>query len=155
MTINLNRVTITGYLAQEPALIDLPAGQRACELRIACNRRWQHQLTGRWEEWADFFDARIVGALAPIAHRRLRTGHGVAIDGRLSNQRSDCNDPAYRFATIIIAEEVQFLTPTPGAPAPELERDGGLHPRTPRPGDLLVAGEDEHGRHPRDARGVP
>lgn len=110
MTINLNRVTITGYLAQEPVLIDLPAGQQACELRIACNRRWQHQLTGKWEEWADFFDARIVGGLAPIAHRRLRTGHGIAIDGRLTTRRASCNDPTHRSESVILAEDVQFLT---------------------------------------------
>lgn len=45
MSINLNRVKMTGYLAQELELIDLPAGQQACEPRIACNRRSQHQLT--------------------------------------------------------------------------------------------------------------
>jgi single stranded DNA-binding protein len=115
MSINLNRVTVTGYLAQEPVLLDLPAGQRACELRIACNRRWQHKLTGVWEEWADFFDARIVGALASIAHRRLQTGHAIAIDGRLSNQRSRCSDPAHRSEIVILVDEIQFLTKTAAA----------------------------------------
>jgi single-strand DNA-binding protein len=148
MTINLNRVTITGYLAREPELIDLPAGQQACKLRIACNRRRQHQLTGTWQEWADFFDARIPGALAPIAHRRLRTGHVIAIDGRLSNQRSGCNDPAHRLATVIIAEEIQFLTkPTDAHPTTPIP--GTPHQQAPpHPGDMLVTDEDEPGAPP-------
>jgi single stranded DNA-binding protein len=137
---NLNHVTVTGNLAQEPALLDLPAGQCACELRIACNRRRQNKLTGVWDEWTDFFDARIVGALAPVAHRRLRKGHGVAIDGRLSTQPSRCEDPIHRSETVILVDEIQFLTRAADAEHTALER-GALHPKALRPGDVLVTDE--------------
>ena len=147
MSINLNRVTITGYLAQEPALIDLPAGQQACELRIACNRRWQHQLTGRWQEWADFFDARIVGGLAPIAQHRLHVGHAIAIDGRLTTQCSPTNNANDYRSTVIIAEEVQFLTPTTKSHPTTTIEPQPLPGQTAdasgtRAGDLLVSDED-------------
>jgi single stranded DNA-binding protein len=137
---NLNHVTVTGNLAQEPALLDLPAGQCACELRIACNRRWQNKLTGVWDEWADFFDARIIGALAPVAHRRLRKGHGVAIDGRLSTQPSRCEDPIHRSETVILVDEIQFLTRASDTEHTALE-PGALHPKALRPGDVLVTDE--------------
>jgi single stranded DNA-binding protein len=134
---NLNRVTVTGNLAQEPLLLDLPAGQCACELRIACSRRWQHKLTGVWDEWTDFFDARIVGGLAPTAHRRLRSGHGVAIDGRLSTQPCRCDDPTHRSEILILVDEIQFLTRTAGA-QPATLGPVAPHPEALRPEDVPI-----------------
>ena len=93
-----------------------------------------------WDEWTDFFDARIIGGLAPIAHGRLRTGHGVAIDGRLSTQPCRCNDPTHRSEIVILVEEIQFLTRAAGGKPASLG-PGALYPGSLRPEDMLVTNE--------------
>jgi single stranded DNA-binding protein len=110
MSYNLNRVTVTGYLARDPVLLGMPSGHSVCKLHVACNRKWQNKLTGAWVKRADFFDVWVLGPLAPTTHKSLRTGSGVAVDGRLYGQRTHCNHPEHRHEVVIIAEEIQFIT---------------------------------------------
>jgi single-strand DNA-binding protein len=109
MGINLNRVMITGNLTQEPVLLEHPSAHRICELHVGCNRKMQNHLTGEWHEWADYFHVRVFGGLAPVVHRRLRKGSGIAIDGRLASRRTECSDPGHEWEVIVIAEAVQFI----------------------------------------------
>jgi single-strand DNA-binding protein len=106
---NLNHVTATGYLARDPELRDLPSGHQICEMYVACNNRWHNKLTGKWDGWTDYFNVRVFGALAPIAHRRLHKGSGVAIDGRLTSEPARCSNPEHRSEVLILAEHMQFI----------------------------------------------
>lgn len=107
---NLNHVTATGYLAEDPVLRSLPSGHQICEMRIASSHAWENKLTGKWEQWSDFFDVRVFGAFAPIAHHNLRKGSGVAIDGRLSSKPTRCSDPSHREEIVVLAENMQFIS---------------------------------------------
>jgi single-strand DNA-binding protein len=106
---NLNHVTATGYLARDPVLRDLPSGHQICEMHVASNNRWHNKLTGKWDEWTDYFNVRVFGAFAPIAHRCLHKGSGVAIDGRLTSEPARCSDPEHRSEVLILAEHMQFI----------------------------------------------
>jgi single-strand DNA-binding protein len=107
---NLNHVTTTGYLTEDPMLRSLPSGHQICEMRIASNRSWKNKITGRWEQWTDFFPVRVFGSFAPIAHRNLRKGSGVAIDGRLSSGPSLYGDPEHRSEIVVLVENLQFMS---------------------------------------------
>ena len=117
---NLNRVTITGYLVRDPTPRSLPTGQSVCEMRIACHRRRQEELTGSWVQWVEYCDARIIGRFALTALQRLREGSAVAIEGRLSSQPSCCENPEHRRGMFVLARKVQFLEADalPGNEAP-------------------------------------
>jgi single-stranded DNA-binding protein len=52
---------------------------------------------------------RVFGALAPVAHRCLHKGSGVAIDGRLTSEPARCSDPEHRSEVLVLAEHMQFI----------------------------------------------
>jgi single-strand DNA-binding protein len=114
MTVNLNQVAITGNLSRDPVLVELASGHIVCEMQIASHRRSRDEVTGAWEEWADFFTVKAFGFQARTTHEHLCKGQGVAVSGRLSSRRTHSPDPEYPWATEIIAEAVQFLSPPPG-----------------------------------------
>jgi single stranded DNA-binding protein len=106
---NLNRVTISGYLACDPVHSVLPYGTSVCDICIACHRKHRNKLTGVWKDRVDYVDARAIGPLAPVLYERLHTGNGVAIDGRLSSAPSQCEHPDHRSKVIIVIEDIQFI----------------------------------------------
>ena len=79
---NLNHITVTGHLTEDPVLRSLPSGHQICDMRVASSRSWQNRLTGEWERWSDFFDVRVFGSFAPIVHRTL---HFTRPKGNLSS----------------------------------------------------------------------
>jgi single stranded DNA-binding protein len=111
MTVNLNQVAVTGNLTRDPALVTLASGHVICEMQLAVHRRSQDQITGVWQEWADYFTVKAFGFQARTAHRHLRRGHGVGISGRLSSRRLPDGGEEPHHAVEIIAEAVQFLSP--------------------------------------------
>jgi single-strand DNA-binding protein len=110
---NLNHVTVTGYLAEDPVLHSLPSGHQICEMRVASTQTWENKLTGQWQRWSDYFDVHVFGSFAPIAHRNLHKGSGVAIDGRLSSRPIHCSDPSHRQEIYVLSEHMQFITNVP------------------------------------------
>jgi single-strand DNA-binding protein len=109
LMVNLNRISLTGYLARDPTLRELPSGKSVCDMLVACNHKWQDHFTGAEEERVDHLDVRATGALAARAHQYLRTGSTVAIEGRLSNQPTFCHDPAHRREVLVLVRLMQFM----------------------------------------------
>jgi single stranded DNA-binding protein len=139
MAINLNRVTITGYLIRDPVLHGPSPEKNVCDMSIACHRRWQDKLTGSWEEWIDYIKVRAVDSLAPLANEHLRQGSSVAIDGRIASQRADCNDPEHAWEMIVLAEEMQLIPKTPSnhQASPDPRAELGAENGAPRVLDAL------------------
>ena len=108
---NLNQVALTGTLTRDPKLVELPSGHVICAMQIASNRTSRNDVTGAWEEWADFFTVKTFGFQARTCHEYLGKGKAVAISGRLSSRRTHSTDPEQDWATEVIAENVQFLSP--------------------------------------------
>jgi single-strand DNA-binding protein len=115
MTVNLNQVAITGNLTRDPTLVTLPSGHVICELRLASHHRKRDEVSGAWQEWADYFTVKAFGFQARTSHKGLSKGSGVAISGRLSSRRVTDPDGAPRHVAEIIAEAVQFLARPPGS----------------------------------------
>ncbi len=111
MMANLNRVTLTGYLVRDPTPRSLPSGQSACDMRIACHRRCQEELTGSWLQWVDYCDARVYGSFAQSVCQRLRAGSSVAIEGRLSSQPTYCENPEHKQGMFVLVKKIQLLPP--------------------------------------------
>ena len=114
MTVNLNQVAITGNLTREPSLVTLASGHVLCEFQLASHHRSRDEVSGAWQEWADYFTVKAFGFQARTSHRGLSKGSGVAVSGRLSSRRVTGPDGAPRHVAEIIAEAVQFLARPPG-----------------------------------------
>jgi single-strand DNA-binding protein len=114
MTVNLNQVAITGNLTREPSLVTLASGHVLCEFQLASHHRSRDEVSGAWQEWADYFTVKAFGFQARTSHRGLSKGSGVAISGRLSSRRVLGPDGVPQHIAEIIAEAVQFLARPPG-----------------------------------------
>jgi single-strand DNA-binding protein len=114
MTVNLNQVAITGNLTREPSLVTLASGHVLCEFQLASHHRSRDEVSGAWQEWADYFTVKAFGFQARTSHRALSKGSGVAVSGRLSSRRVTGPDGAPQHVAEIIAEAVQFLARPPG-----------------------------------------
>jgi single-strand DNA-binding protein len=119
---SLNRVTLVGNLTADPELRELPSGGQVCRLRIACNGR-RRAADGSYEEKPNYFSVSVFGARGEIAHRYLRKGRPVAVDGRLDWRTWETAEGERRQAVEIVAGDVQFLRGAERGDAPDRAQD--------------------------------
>ena len=106
---NINRVTITGNLTQDPELRSTPSGTSVCKLRVAVNTRRKDGATGEWVDKPNYFDVTVWGAQGENCANYLSKGRPVAVDGRLEWREWETQEGNKRQAVEIIADTVQFL----------------------------------------------
>ncbi|MFA4943608.1 MAG: single-stranded DNA-binding protein [Lentisphaeria bacterium] len=108
---DLNKVLITGNLVCDPECKQLPAGSRACELRIGVNRQFNDR-EGTAKTEACFVNIDLFGAVAEIAGNSLRRGSAVFIEGRLKLDQWEDKQSGKRLSRLrIIGEQVRCLQP--------------------------------------------
>jgi single-strand DNA-binding protein len=106
---NINRVTVTGNLTQDPELRSTSGGTAVCSLRIAVNSSRKDGATGEWVDKPNYFDVTVWGAQGENCATYLKKGRPVAIDGRLDWREWEAKDGTKRQAVQIVAQAVQFL----------------------------------------------
>ncbi len=111
---SINRVILVGNLTRDPELRPTGSGSSVCHLRVACNGR-QKDGDG-WKDRAHYFDVSVFGPHGENAHKYLKKGRPVAVDGRLEWREWEQTTPTgsvKRQAVSIVADTVQFLGPPP------------------------------------------
>lgn len=109
MTLNINRVIITGNLTRDPELNTLQSGTTVCDLRVAVNGRRKDQQSGEWVDKPNYFNVKVWGPQGENAKKYLAKGRAVAIDGRLDWREWEDQQGNKRQTVDIIADTVQFL----------------------------------------------
>ena len=79
---NLNRVFLIGNLTRDPQIRYTPKGTRVADIGLAVNRVSKTEEGERREE-VTYMDAVLWGRVAEIAHKYLKKGRPVFIEGRL------------------------------------------------------------------------
>lgn len=113
MSININRVVLTGNLTADPDTHTFPSGTSVTRLRLAVNTQRKNRETGEYESTPNYFDVAVWGAMGENAAKYLSKGRPVAIDGRLQWREYTTQNGDKRQTIDIIADTVQFL----GAPS--------------------------------------
>jgi len=108
MAVDLNHVTLSGSLTQDPVLGTLPSGKVVCEMRVACAYRSREETTGAWRDWTDRVPVRAFGYQARTAADHLRKGRRVAIVGRVSTRRICDPNQEPRWVVEVVAQTIQF-----------------------------------------------
>ena len=99
----MNAVIMIGRLTKDPELRYIPnSGKAVASFDIAVDRPFSK------EKETDFFKVQVWGKMAENCANYLAKGSQAGIRGRIKN-RSNEVDGQKRYATEIIAEEVQFL----------------------------------------------
>lgn len=102
----MNVVTLIGNLASDVDLREVGDDRKVASFLLAVDRRGQ-------DAGADFVRVATWGKQAETCARYLGKGRRVAVDGRLRSHTWEEADGKRRRSVEVIANHVQFLSPSP------------------------------------------
>lgn len=112
---NLNKVILGGRLTADPELKQTPNGIPVVTFSIAVNRRFQSKDNA--QQQTDFFNVTAWRATAEFVSRYFHKGSSICVIGSLQNRTWTDQQGAKRYATDVIADEIQFVDSRGEAPA--------------------------------------
>ena len=104
---NFNKVILGGRLTADPELKQTPNGIPVVSFSIAVNRRYQSKDNG--QQQTDFFNVTAWRGTAELVSRYFHKGSSICVVGSIQNRTWTDNQGNKRYATDIIADEVQFV----------------------------------------------
>lgn len=103
----MNKVMLIGNLTRDPELTTTNNGISLCRFGLAVQRRFS---SSDGERDVDFFNIVVWRGPAENCFKYLKKGSKVGIVGSIQTRSYEGNDGTKRYATDIVAEEVEFLT---------------------------------------------
>lgn len=105
----MNKAIIVGNLTRDPELRVTSSGVSVCSFTVAVQRRFANQAG---ERQADFIPVVTWRALADNCGKFLVKGKKVGVVGAITTRNYDAADGTKRYVTEIVADEVEFLSPS-------------------------------------------
>lgn len=102
----MNKVILVGNLTRDPELTQTPNGVSVCKFSIAVNRSFAN---ANGEREADFLNIVTWRGLADNCAKFLTKGRKIAVSGSIQTRSYDDKDGNKRYATDIVADDVEFL----------------------------------------------
>jgi single-strand DNA-binding protein len=108
MSLNLNRVMLSGNLTRDPEVKFLPNDKCVAQFGLAINRRWKDS-NGESKEETTFVDCEAWGRTAELVGQYLVKGRGCFIEGRLKLEQWDDKESGQKRSKMkVVADVVQF-----------------------------------------------
>ena len=101
---NLNRVFLIGNLTRDPQIRYTPKGTRVADIGLAVNRVLKTEEGQRREE-VTYVDVVLWGRVAEIAHKYLKKGRPVFIEGRIQLDAWDDKQTGQKRSRLRVAGE--------------------------------------------------
>jgi single-strand DNA-binding protein len=105
---SVNQVILLGNLGRDPEIRYLPNGDPVANITIATSSRYKGK-TGEMVEETEWHRVTFFGRLAEIASQYLKKGNPVYVEGRIKTRKYTDKDGIEKYATDIIASEMQLL----------------------------------------------
>ncbi len=125
---SVNKVILMGNLGRDPEVRYLPSGDPVANITIATSSRYKGK-TGEMVEETEWHRVTFFGRLAEIASQYLKKGRPVYVEGRIKTRKYTDKDGVEKFATDIIASEMQLLGGREGMGEPSQGDDEGGYSR--------------------------
>jgi single-strand DNA-binding protein len=106
---SVNKVIIVGNLGRDPEMRYMPSGDAIANIAVATSFKSKDKNTGEAKELTEWHRISFFGRLAEIVGQYLKKGSSVYIEGRLQTRKYTDKDGIERYATDIIAENMQML----------------------------------------------
>jgi single-strand DNA-binding protein len=106
---SVNKVILIGNLGRDPETRYSPDGAAICNVSIATTSQWKDKATGERKEETEWHRVTFYGRLAEIAGEYLKKGRSVYVEGRLKTRKYTDKQGVERYATDIIADQMQML----------------------------------------------
>jgi single-strand DNA-binding protein len=103
---SLNNVSMIGNLTRDPEMRYTASGKAVCNLSIANNR--VYSKNGEKTTEVSYFDVEVWGVIAENCVKYLSKGSGIAIEGRLRQDRWE-KDGKTQSRVRIVANNIHFL----------------------------------------------
>lgn len=125
---SVNKVILMGNLGRDPEVRYLPSGDPVANITIATSSRYKSK-TGEMVEETEWHRVTFFGRLAEIASQYLKKGRPVYVEGRIKTRKYTDKDGVEKYATDIIASEMQLLGSREGMGEPSQGDDDGGYNR--------------------------
>ena len=129
---SVNKVILMGNLGRDPEVRYLPSGDPVANITIATSSRYKSK-TGEMVEETEWHRVTFYDRLAEIASQYLKKGRPVYVEGRIKTRKYTDKDGVEKYATDIIASEMQLLGGREGMGEPSQggDDDGGYNRQAP------------------------
>ncbi len=101
----VNKVTLIGFLGQEPEVRYLPNGSAVTNISLATSESWRDKQSGEEKERTEWHRVVLFGKLAEIAGEYLHKGSQVYIEGQLQTRKWSDNAGVERWTTEIVVKQ--------------------------------------------------
>ena len=105
---SVNKVILVGNLGRDPEIRYLPSGDPVANIAIATSSKYKGK-DGNMVEETEWHRVAFFGKLAEIVGQYMKKGRSVYIEGRLKTRKYTDKDGVEKYATDIIATEMQLL----------------------------------------------
>lgn len=135
---SVNSVTIIGNLGRDPEIRYLQSGDAVANIAVATSYKSKDRNTGEQREVTEWHRITFFGRMAELVGQYLKKGSSVYVQGRLQTRKYQ-KDGQDHYATDIVAENMQFLSPRPDgdqgqqSPAPRQQQQQNTPRPQPRP----------------------
>lgn len=120
---SVNKVILVGNLGRDPEIRYLPSGEPVANVTLATSSRYKSK-TGEMVEETEWHRVTFFGKLAEIVGQYLKKGRSIYVEGRIKARKYTDKDGIEKYATDIIANEMQMLGSREGMGEPAGD-DGG------------------------------
>ncbi|GAB3459025.1 single-stranded DNA-binding protein [Massilia terrae] len=129
---SVNKVIIVGNLGRDPEIRYMPSGDAIANIAVATSYRSKDRNTGEQKELTEWHRISFFGRLAEIVGQYLKKGSSVYVEGRLQTRKYTDKDGIERYATDIIAENMQMLGGRQGMGGGDMGMDEGGYDAPPQ-----------------------
>ena len=106
---SVNKVIIVGNLGRDPEIRYMSSGEAIANIAVATSYKSKERDTGEQKEQTEWHRITFFGRLAEIVGQYLKKGSSVYVEGRLHTRKYTDKDGVERYATDVIAEQMQML----------------------------------------------
>ena len=105
---SVNKVIIVGNLGRDPEVRYMPSGDAVANIAVATSSKYKNKA-GEMVEETEWHRISFFGRQAEIVGEYLKKGRSVYIEGRLKTRKYTDKDGVEKYATDIVASEMQML----------------------------------------------
>lgn len=125
---SVNKVILVGNLGRDPEVRYLPSGDAVANVTIATSSKYKGK-TGELVEETEWHRVTFFGKLAEIVGQYLKKGRSIYVEGRIKTRKYTDKDGVEKYATDIIANEMQMLGSREGLGEPSGGDEAGGYTR--------------------------
>jgi single-strand DNA-binding protein len=104
----INKAILVGNLGRDPEIRYTSAGSPVCHLSVATTRTYTNASNDRISE-TEWHRVIVWGKSAEHCNEYLSKGRQVYVEGRIQTRKYAGKDGVERYATEVVANQVQFL----------------------------------------------